>query len=106
MLHPPIERATPRLQTLSSVSVERRRIVDRRHGPERRSTLARRGCSAHLPAVESPGEHLRNGLQLLAQLRSARELDADHGADLNAALERFQRALRLLEHRAGSFTQP
>jgi len=56
--------------------------------------------------VETPGEHLRNGLQLLTQLRGARELDADYRADLDAAVERFQRALQLLERGAESFARP
>jgi hypothetical protein len=71
--------------------------VDRRRGAERRSTLERRGRAARRPAVESPGEHLRNALQLLSSLRDADALDGELRGDLVAALERLQRVLHMLE---------
>jgi hypothetical protein len=67
--------------------------VDRRHGAERRSTLERRGRSLWDPFVESPGEHLRNALQLLAELHYVGE------PTFEAALARMHRALELLEKR-------
>jgi hypothetical protein len=77
--------------------VERRTVVDRRRGAERRSTLDRRGRAGGRPPAESPGEHLRNALQLLASLAAAS--DAEHRVPLTAARERLQRALDLLERR-------
>jgi hypothetical protein len=71
--------------------LERRRVVDRRRGAERRSTLERRGRAVHLPAHESPAEHLRNALQVLMPMHSAAD------ADFGAALARMRRALELLE---------
>jgi hypothetical protein len=95
-------RATPRRQVLTKVTVDVRRIVDQRRGAERRSTLDRRGRSARAPSVESPSEHLRNAVQMLAQLHTAPEVQASHRADLAAVLRRLERALQLLEHRASS----
>ena len=69
---------------------ERRRVVDRRAGSERRSTLERRGRMR--PATfESPGEHVRNALQLLTQVPLVGE------AEFDAALSRLRRAIELLE---------
>jgi hypothetical protein len=93
-------RTTPRRQVVASVAVDVRRVVDPRRGAERRSTLDRRGRSARVPSVESPGEHLRNALQLLAQLHTVPEVQASHRADLAAVLRRLERALQLLERRA------
>jgi hypothetical protein len=79
-----------------------RKRVDRRGGPERRSTLERR---SHLPRnayTESPSEHLRNALQLLDQMTTVSNLDAESRADLSAALERLRRALGSLERRSGA----
>jgi len=76
---------------LAPSPLERRRVVDRRWGAERRSTLERRGRAVRLPADESPAEHLRNALQVLAPMRAAGD------ADVGAALARLRRALELLE---------
>ena len=70
--------------------------MDRRRGNERRSTLDRRGRKS-LSAVESPGEHLRNALQLLAVVQDAEDLSTQLEADLSAALQRVRRALHMLE---------
>ena len=78
---------------------ERRARVDRRRGPERRSTLDRRGRARRPHGTESPGEHLRNALQLLSQLALAGDLQPEPQADLSAALERLRLALQLLERR-------
>ncbi|HXQ29277.1 MAG TPA: hypothetical protein VN848_08410 [Gemmatimonadales bacterium] len=91
-------RATPRRYDVGRPPAERRRKVDRRHGAERRSTLDRRGRFGR-QETESPGEHLRNALQLLDVLRSDADLDSDHLQDLSAALDRLRSALRLLEHK-------
>jgi hypothetical protein len=84
-------RAVPRRLIVAHVPPERRSVVDRRHGAERRSTLERRGRPLRRPSVESPGEHLRNALQLLGQLAAAREPMVD------AAVARVRRALALLQ---------
>jgi len=70
---------------------ERRRVVDRRYGAERRSTLERRGRPQRNPSVESPGEHLRNALQMLGALRVSDQ------PMLDGVVARLQRALELLE---------
>ncbi|HKW41390.1 MAG TPA: hypothetical protein VJN39_09075, partial [Gemmatimonadales bacterium] len=67
--------------------------VDRRRGAERRSTLERRGRQLRHPSVESPGEHVRNALQLLSELPVAGE------PTFEAAVKRLARALELLGHR-------
>lgn len=90
-------RSAPRRAVVRGVLREQRSIVDRRFGAERRSTLERRGRVARRAVGESPSEHLRNGLQLLAALRGGLQHEQD--ADLVAALERIQRAIELLERR-------
>ncbi len=74
-------------------SRERRRLVDRRLGAERRSTLERRGRRVRSRGVESPSEHVRNAMQLLGELHFIGEPDFD------AAVARLERALELLEKR-------
>jgi hypothetical protein len=86
-------RALPRRQTVSAVPVERRHVVDRRWGADRRSTLERRGRHQRNPPEETPGEHLRNALQLLRELHFRGEPTFD------AAVARLQHALDLLEQR-------
>ncbi len=74
-------------------SLERRRQVDRRRGTERRSTLERRGRPVRNRGVEAPSEHVRNALQLLAELHFVGEPMFD------AAVARLRHALELLERR-------
>jgi len=93
-------RAVSRRHAVGRVGREQRQVVDRRGGPERRSTLDRRGRQARDRATESPGEHLRNALQLLTAMDGISGLSPDDRADLRAVLERLQRALRLLERRS------
>jgi hypothetical protein len=83
-------RSAPRRRAVAASPLERRRVVDRRWGAERRSTLERRGRTVRLPSSESPAEHLRNALQVLAVMGTG---DGDFGA----ALARVRRALELLE---------
>ncbi|MGH7701258.1 MAG: hypothetical protein ACREMJ_12170 [Gemmatimonadales bacterium] len=79
---------------IAVATAERRIVVDRRRGPERRSTLERRGRrGSRQPGTESPGEHVRNALQMLGA-------GAGAAADLDAAVTRLHRALELLERRA------
>jgi len=78
-------------------SPERRRVVDRRRGAERRSTLDRRGRHARPPSTETPGEHIRNALQLLYDLAANDERSDGTGSVLAAAIQRVRRALSLLE---------
>jgi hypothetical protein len=86
-------RAVPRRKIIARERVERRRQVDRRFGSERRSTLERRGRSARYRGAESPSEHVRNAMQLLAELHFVGEPTFD------AAVARLLTALELLEHR-------
>src|SRR5207249_10132585 len=94
-------RALARRECSPRVERERRARVDRRRGPERRSTLDRRVRTRRVSGAESPGEHLRNALQLLSQATLSNALDPDPRADLVAALERLRIALQLLERRSG-----
>lgn len=86
-------RALPRRRAVVPGSPERRRLVDRRAGAERRSTLERRGRLVRNRAVETPSEHVRNALHLLAQLHLIGEPMFD------AAVKRLERALEALETR-------
>jgi hypothetical protein len=92
-------RADPRRRSVTSVSEERRRVVDRRRGAERRSTLDRRRRRVGSHSVETPAEHIRNALQLLHHLAAREALNGDNGGDLAAAVERLRRALSVLERR-------
>ena len=90
-----------RRQVVAEARPQRRQIVDRRRGGERRSTLDRRGRGVRQGADESPGEHLRNALQLLAALALTGALDAEQRNHLGAALGRLRRALSVLERSRG-----
>ena len=79
------------------VTEERRHVVDRRRGAERRSTLDRRGQSLRSPNAERPVEHVRNALQLLREVALTGELSRGPSEDLGAAIERLHRAVGLLE---------
>ena len=50
---------------------------------------------------ESAAEHIRNALQLIAEVADARELDDEHRRDLDAALFRLRFALDRLETPVG-----
>jgi hypothetical protein len=86
-------RVLPRRHAVARATQERRRVVDRRRGAERRSTLERRGRPLRNPSTESPGEHVRNALQLL------RELHVIGEPAFEAAMSRLARAVALLEQR-------
>lgn len=90
-------RTGQRRQAITTVARERRRVVDRRFGGERRSTVERRGrLLAHHGFMESPAEHLRNALQLVAQATEGER--APQARDwLAGAVERIRRALALLD---------
>jgi len=94
-------RAEPRRRLVSLVPDERRRLVDRRSGAERRSTLDRRGRgaggAARSPNAERPVEHVRNALQLLREVALVGELSPGPSEDLGSAIERLYRAVALLE---------
>ena len=90
-------RSEPRRQAVTVVTEERRRLVDRRRGAERRSTLDRRGRSLRAPNAERPVEHVRNALQLLREVALVGELSPGPSEDLGAAIERLHRAVGLLE---------
>lgn len=89
-------RADPRRRSFHLVSVDRREQVDRRHGAERRSTLERRGNRHRRPQGETPGEHVRNALQLLSDVRPLERLDQDA---VESAVRRLEGALSMLERR-------
>ena len=93
-------RTDPRRTTLEPVPVDRRRVVDLRHGPDRRSTLDRRNQVGRPRTSETPAEHIRNALQLIHHVNEADGLDSEQRADLAAALRRLERTLDLLERRA------
>jgi hypothetical protein len=86
-------RTLPRRHAVAGVSPERREVVDRRWGADRRSTLERRGRQQRNHSHETPGEHVRNALQLLRELQFIGEPTFD------AAVARLQHALELLERR-------
>ena len=92
-------RAVPRRRVLALVAQDRRRVVDLRKGAERRSTLDRRNSAGRPRVTETPGEHVRNALQLLHHINESDDLHSEHRADLAAALRRLDRALDLLERR-------
>jgi hypothetical protein len=91
-----------RRQVVADARPQRRRVVDRRRGDERRSTLDRRGRAVRQASEESPGEHLRNALQLLAALALTGALDPEQRNHLVAALGRLRRALSVLDRPRGS----
>jgi hypothetical protein len=91
-------RTEARRRSVAVMPDERRQVVDRRRGPERRSTLDRRGRgNIRLPNAERPVEHVRNALQLLREVALGGELSPGPSQDLGAAINRLQRAVSLLE---------
>ncbi len=89
-----------RRRTLKLVTVERRSGVgERRQHAERRATGRRGGQERR--GQESAAEHIRNALQLIAEVADARELDDEHRRDLDAALFRLRFALDRLEAPTG-----
>ncbi len=92
-------RLQPRRRSVMSAVPERRRVVDRRLGAERRSTLERRGRQPRSAIFETPGEHVRNALQLVQHLAAQAEANGEAAADLAAVTARLERALNTLEHR-------
>ncbi len=72
------------------VGRDRRAGVDRRKPSVRRGVLERRG-------PESVAEHIRNALQLLANLAESRTLDLEQLRDLDAAMFRLRFAVDRLE---------
>jgi len=85
--------------TLTLVTVERRSGEERRQHAERRATGRRGGQERR--GQESAAEHIRNALQLIAEVADARELDDEHRRDLDAALFRLRFALDRLETPVG-----
>jgi len=109
---PPTDRRTPadrrsgterrngdRRRTLTLVTVERRSGEERRQPVERRATGRRGGQERR--GQESAAEHIRNALQLIAEVADAHELDDEHRRDLDAALFRLRFALDRLETPVG-----
>ena len=92
-------RVGPRRHVVMGALAERRAVAARRRGAERRSTLERRGRGGRRSGVETPGEHLRNALQLLKPVAAAAAGSPGFLRDLDAAIERIARALALLERR-------
>src|SRR5438876_5247322 len=88
-----------RRSTLALVTVERRSGDERRQHAERRATGRRGGQERR--GQESAAEHIRNALQLIAEVADARELDDEHRRDLDAALFRLRFALDRLETPVG-----
>lgn len=92
-------RTDPRRTMLEHVPVDRRQVVDLRHGPDRRSTLDRRNRTGRPRTSETPAEHVRNALQLIHHVNETDGIDTEQRADIAAALRRLERALALLERR-------
>jgi hypothetical protein len=90
-------RTDARRRSVTLVPDERRQVWDRRRGPERRSTLDRRGRGARQTSTERPVEHVRNALQLLREVALVGELSPGPSEDLGAAIDRLYRAISLLE---------
>jgi hypothetical protein len=91
------QRAAPRRRIVLTSLPERRAVVDRRVGAERRSTLDRR-CRPRPNTRETPAEHIRNAMQLLRQVAVGNPEPNEE--DVAAALQRLGRALSLLEARS------
>jgi hypothetical protein len=91
------QRAAPRRRMVLISLPERRAVVDRRVGAERRSTLDRR-CRPRPNTRETPAEHIRNAMQLLRQV--AANDPSLNDEDVAAAVLRLERALILLESRS------
>jgi len=91
------QRAAPRRRVVLNALPERRAVVDRRVGAERRSTLDRR-CRPRHNTREGPAEHIRNAMQLLRQVAAGHPEASQE--DVAAALVRLERALSLLEARS------
>jgi hypothetical protein len=90
----PERRTVERRQTLVLVPAEQRSGQDRRRPLDRRSNLERRGH-------ETPAEHIRNALQLLATVAEAGVLDDELQRDLESAMLRLRFAVDRLEHHRG-----
>ena len=75
-------------------------MVDRRRGSEQRSTLERRWRAARRASVETAAEHIRNALQLLANVADSGTLDLEQLRDLDAAMFRLRFAVDRLERAA------
>jgi len=86
----PGRRGVDRRQGIVLVPVERRTGRDRRLVSERRVKLARHGG-------ETPEEHLRNALQLLANVAESGKLDDELQRDLDSAIFRLRFAVERLE---------
>ena len=91
------QRAAPRRRVVLISLPERRAVVDRRVGTERRSTLDRR-CRPRPNTRETPAEHIRNAMQLLRQVGASDPWPNEE--DVAAAVLRLERALTLLESRS------
>ena len=85
--------------TLTLVTVERRSGAERRQHAERRASGRRGGQERR--GQESAAEHIRNALQLIAEVADATELDDEHRRDLDEALFRLRFALDRLEPPGG-----
>jgi hypothetical protein len=89
-------RGVPRRFTYRSVSFDVRQMPDRRRCAERRSTLERRMVGRR-SAIETASEHLRNALQLLAEVAGTATADVEAQQNLEATVKRLRQALSLLD---------
>jgi len=83
-------RGVERRHRIVLVPVERRSGGDRRLSGERRLKLERHG-------QETPEEHIRNALQLLANVAESGTLDDELQRDLDSAIFRLRFAVERLE---------
>ena len=87
---PPDRRGVERRRLLVLVPTDRRAGADRRGRGERRSNLERH-------RDETPQEHIRNALQLLANVAASTALDDELQRDLDSAIFRLRFAVERLE---------
>ncbi len=87
---PPERRAVERRRNLVLVPTDRRSGADRRRQSERRLKIDRH-------RDETPEEHIRNALQLLANVAQSGTLDDELQRDLDSAIFRLRFAVERLE---------
>jgi len=87
---PSERRGAERRHRIALVPVERRAGGDRRLAGERRIKLQR-------PRDETPEEHIRNALQLLANVAESGTLDDELQRDIDSAMFRLRFAVERLE---------
>ncbi len=99
-------RIAERRQVRTPVLTEQRFRADQRQGIERRSFVERRGGIERRGTAETVDEHIRNALQLLANVSQYGVLPDEERRDLDAAVRRLTIALRQLQRGPARRSQP